>query len=278
MAARGLAPPRRRPRTGRRMSSDVGIAVAVCSLAAVVALLAPPSLRPVAAAAAFVAGATLERYRQGRRERPLRLEDTPGAWARAVRESVGVPYALAAGLATLAALAVLALPSLSGDDAGDEPAAPTTRDLARAGQALPRIEVARRSPRRQFVVGGLSFRVFPVDEPRKQAGTLRRPAGRGRIWLTVGVDIRNLSRRRFVPNALAYRLKDGRGRSYWPDIGGGTGPASLALTGHLGRGGLARMRLSFRVPRGERRLALVFEPGSAARLQVRVPLGRTASR
>jgi hypothetical protein len=221
---------------------------------------------------AFAAGAAVERYRQGRRERPLRLADTPSAWAHAVRHSVGEAHALAAALAVAAALALLLLPSLAGAPMPDRPRGP---GLARTSATLPRVEVVRRDAGRAFTMRGLRLRVFRVREPRPGVAPLRRAARRGRAWLSVGVDVRNLRRRRFVPNALAYRLGDGRGRSYWPDIGGGTGPASLAQTGHLRRGELARTRLSFRVPRGGRRLALVFEPSSASALQVRIPLGRS---
>jgi hypothetical protein len=91
--------------------------------------------------------------------------------------------------------------------------------------------------------------------------------------MPLAIDVRNLSRRRFMPNSIAYRLRDDRGRSYWPDVGGGIGPGSLGRTGRLERGQLANMRLRFRVPRGTRRVALVFEPSSASGLQVRVPLG-----
>jgi hypothetical protein len=229
----------------------------------------------IALIAAFVAGVAVERYRQGRRRAPLRLADTPRAWVDSVRHSVGEVHALAAGLAVAAALTVLLLPSFSSD--------PTGRDRARrvglapAAEKLPELEVARKRAGREFKMRGLTFRVFRLPDSWPGSGALGRPAGRGRAWLSVGVDVRNVGRRRFRPSTVSYRLKDGRGRSYWPEVGGGTGPASLAESGRLERGvGGAAMRLRFRVPRGARRFALVFEPGGASARQVRVPLGGAA--
>jgi hypothetical protein len=275
--ARGLASPGRRWRTAPRISTDAALLLAVCGAALTVVLLTAQRLGAVALTAAFLAGATVERYRQGRRKRPLGLADTPGAWAGAVRESVGLPYSLAAGLGILAALALLMLPPGPGDHGSDEPVTRDARGVARAGQAAPQIQVVHRRAERRFVLRGLSFRVFATGDPPPNILPLR-PAGGGARWVPLGVDIRNLGRRRFAPNALAYRLRDGRERSYWPETGGGTGPASLARTGRLRRGQGARMRLTFRVPHDARRLTLVFEPDAAGPLQVRVPFGRSAPR
>jgi hypothetical protein len=224
----------------------------------------------IALAAAFVAGAAVERHRQAQRAQPLRLADTPAAWAHAVRHQVGGAHALAAALAVGTALALLVLPSLSGAPSGDpDPEAP---DRSRAAETLPRVEVTRERADRDFTIGGLTLRVFRAFESQG-IQALNRPAGRGRKWLHVGVDVRNVGRRRFRPSTIAYRLRDGRGRSYWPDVGGGTGPASLAKSGHLERGAVAATRLRFRVPRRARGFVLVFEPRGASARQVRVPLG-----
>jgi hypothetical protein len=188
-----------------------------------------------------------------------------------VRHQVGGVYALTAGLAVATALALLLLPSLSGSPSDED--RPEGPGISRAATTLPRVEVVRKRAGREFTIGGLTFRVFHVRELTAGIAPLTRPAGRGREWLSVGVDVRNVGRRRFVPSTLAYRLKDGRQRSYWPDVGGGTGPASLAESGGLEQGQLAAMRLRFRVPRDARRFALVFEPGRASARQVRVPLG-----
>jgi hypothetical protein len=268
-ARRRLRPHRPAPQA-RRVSRDAWLALAVCGPALAVAVLAPT---PVAITAALVAGATLERYRQGRRERPLRLADTPAAWADDVRESVGVRPALVAGLAALAALGVLTLPSLAVDGDSDGRSGQETSGPSHAKPTLPRIAYLRRAPHRAFKASGVRFRVFRIGRSVGGVQIQRMPASGHSRWVSVGVDIRNIARRRFRPSDIAYRLKDGRGRSYWPEIGGGTGPSSLGRTGYVGRGEIAQTRLSFRVPRSAHRLSLIFEPGSKGAVQVHVPLG-----
>jgi hypothetical protein len=201
----------------------------------------------------------------------LRLSETPRAWTRGVRESVGLPYALAGAVAAAAAVAVLLLPSLR-TGADHRPAAPSRRDLSIDRRALPRVTVLKRSPGAAFTIKGAGFRVFPLAAPRAPVDPAQRPAGPGMRWLLVGVDCRNLSRARFRPSVIAYRLEDDRGSSHWPDVGGGTGPASLGQTGFLKRGELFRTRLSFRVPTSARRLTLVFEPVPDGSIHVEVAL------
>jgi hypothetical protein len=277
MTARGLFRSRAWPAVGGRVAGDRGLAFAICVPALTAAVLAPEQLRPVALVAAFVAGATVERYRQGRRGRPLRLAETPAAWGDAVRHSIGVAHALAAGLAAAAALGLVLLPSLSRAPSPDRAAAARGHGQAPAVSDLPRIEVVRPGGGRRFSVRGLSFRVFRIRQASAGVGVAQRPAGRGLEWLQLGVDVRNVGRRRFRPNSLAYRVKDERGRAYWPDVGGGTGPATLAKTGFLERGESAQARLGLRVPRSARRLRLVFEPVPNGSLQVEVPLPRESA-
>jgi hypothetical protein len=222
-------------------------------------------------AAGAVAGAAIERYRNARRERPLPLSETPRAWARVVRESIGLSYSLVGGVAAVCAFAVLLLPALSGTGAPDEGAQVSGRVLG-AKLSLPDVQVLRRTLGRAFRVKGVSFRIFTLAPAQAGLG-LHRPAGRGMTWLRIGVDVRNLAHARFRPSAVAYRLKDERGRSYSPDVSGGTGPASLGRNGMLDRGELYRARLSFRVSRSAGRVKLVFEPLPDGSLQVEVPLG-----
>jgi hypothetical protein len=87
--------------------------------------------------------------------------------------------------------------------------------------------------------------------------------------------VQSLARRRFRPNAFAYQLTDERGRSYWPDVCGGTASASLARTAHLKPGQTAHTTLSCRVPRDTRRLTLIFEPIPGKLPQVGVSLRRS---
>ena len=264
----------RRSRLGatarRRPSRDAWLALCCCGPALAAIVLAPG---PVALAAAVVTGVVLERFRQGRRERPLRLADTPAAWAESVRSSMGVRHAVAAGIAAVAALAVLLLPSLAPQPGSDRTSARAGGPATPARTTFPRIEILRRSPRRAFKAGGVSFRVFRV---RPSAGGVQRQPSTGRVWFFVAVEVRNLARRRFRPSSVAYRLKDDRGHAYSPDIGGGTGPASLARTGYLGRGEIAYARLSFRIPRAAGTLSLIFEPDPSRPLQVQVPFRRSS--
>jgi hypothetical protein len=257
--------------TRRRPSRDAWLALCCCGPALAAIVLAPG---PVALAAAVVTGVVLERFRQGHRERPLRLADTPAAWVESVRSSTGVRHAAAAGIAAVAALAVLLLPSLAPRPGSEQTLARTGGPAPPAKTTLPRIEILRRSPRRAFTSAGVSFRVFPM---RPSAGGLQHHPGAGREWMSVGVEVRNLARRRFRPSSVAYRLKDDRGHAYSPDIGGGTGPASLARTGYLARDEIAYARLSFRIPRAAGSLSLIFEPDPSRPLQVQVPLRRSSA-
>ncbi len=101
----------------------------------------------------------------------------------------------------------------------------------------------------------------------------RRPPGPGHKWVTVAVRGRNVSRRRFDPTRLAYRLRDERDTAYIGAFRGGTGPRSLARRGSLARGESAVVQLGYRVPRSARRLTLVFEEHAVSGTQIVVPLG-----
>jgi hypothetical protein len=261
------------PRAKGRRHGEALAAGIVCFLAVAAAVLLPGDWRLLAVALALVAGAMVERYRQGGRERPLTLADTPQAWKRALA-TAGWPYAGAALAATAAGVALLVLPGLR----SQQPEGSARADRASQGAAvtqLPEVRVLRRPPGRAVRVRGASFTVF-LPAAEDWANEIRsRRAGSSGTWLVVGVDGRNLSRTRFNPNALSYRLRDDRGNRFAPVVGGGTGPASLGRTGFLERGETAQARLGFRVPRAARRMTLIFEPVPDGSVQVQVPLGRS---
>lgn len=250
--------------------------VALTCFAALAALtLLPGDLRLLAVPLALVAGTAIERFRQGGRERPLSLADTPQEWKRTLA-AVGSGYALAALAATAAGVTVLALPVLEPEQPGNGASGAQPRAQRGSGPELPKVTVLRHRPDTTIRVRGAHFTVFlpPAAEPWARAVRSRKGGG-GASWVVLGVEGRNLARRRFNPNALSYRLRDARGNLFAPAVGGGTGPASLARTGFLERGEAAQARLGFRVPRPVgRRLTLVFEPVRDGSLQVEVPLWR----
>ena len=254
---------------GRRNAEVTAVALACLAPVAAIALL-PADGRILAVPLAVVAGATAERHRAGRRARPLTLAATPREWRRAVA-AVGWGYALAGVTAAAAAAMLLALPALR--ERPPEPHAAERSAPRGAGSTSGEVELARYALGRTIRLAGASFRVsVPAAAPWVRTIRSRSP-GKHAKWVLVGVEARNRGRRRFNPNALAYRLADARGNRYAPLVGGGTGPASLSTTGFLAAGERAQARLGFRVPRAARRLALVFEPVPDGSLQVRVPLG-----
>jgi hypothetical protein len=245
----------------------------MAALAVVLACLAPVAAvaldrRLLAVPLALLAGATVERYRQGRRERPLTLTATPGECRRALA-ALGWRYAIAATATGAAALALLVLPALRHRQPEPAAAAPSG---AGAVKAFPKVKLARYALRTKIRVDGAVFSVFlPAGQPWARTIRSRSPGKRAQ-WVLLGVDARNIRRRRFNPNALAYRLADARGNRYAPVVGGGTGPDSLRKTGFLRAGESAQARLGFRVPSTARRLALLFEPVADGSLQVEVPV------
>jgi hypothetical protein len=227
--------------------------------------------RTSAVLAAFVIATALERHRQSARRRPLRLVDSPRAWRATLNATVGVPAAI-----VVLALGVAAV-ALERAHFGLERTT-TTTGQGGAGTAegpaarLPRLAVRRYPPSLSFVLAGARFNVHPSPGALWAAQLRQRAAGRGQRWVTIAVETRNLRRRRFDPNTLAYRLRDRRGNVYHANVGGGTGPPSLSTPGLLRPGLSAESRLGFRVPRTIRRVELVFEPSIGGSVQARVPI------
>lgn len=246
------------------------VALALGLLLAGGALLLPGRYRLAIAVAAFVCGVGFERYRQGGRDRPLTLAESPALWWATLRHSIGLPYAFAALAATAAALTVLLLPSLRPDPKSVE----TTRRPVRPTAVLPELPLRIHRLGKRFVISKASFRVLLADGQPWAEHVRAEDPGPGRRWVTLVVESRNLGRPNFDPNRLSYRLGDERGNLYSPDLSGGTGPGSLSTKGRLRRGEAAEARLGFRVPASARALVLVFEPTPSGDQQVRVPLGR----
>jgi hypothetical protein len=248
------------------MTGALRVAIALAALLAAAALILPERLRPLLVPLAFLAGAALERHRQGLPRRPPSLRATPAAWQAAIGRSVGWPAALAATAALLAAGGLLL------HDRDQRPRVGAGRVRAAAPNvATPALAFRDRRLGRTFELHRAAFRVF-VASARWAQAIRRRPPGRGMRWVTVGVRGRNLGRPGFDPTRLAYRLRDDRGAAYIGAFRGGTGPPSLARRGALRRGETALVQLGFRVPRGSRRLTLVFEDRLVDGTQIRVRL------
>ena len=224
----------------------------------------------LAVAAAFLAGAALERHRQAQRPRPPSLRETPRAWWDAVHASVGLRRSVAAGLVLAGAVALLALPSSlelggsgSSDAKSDSPTGPRG--------PLPRVRVLRREVGEAFELAGARFLIHRAERRQWARGLLRRRARRGHRWIALQVEVRNVSHRRLDAHSLSYRLRASNRTPYEPLIAGGTGPRSIAHGG-LRRGELGVARLAFQAPMAARRLALVFEPPRDGARQVVAPI------
>jgi hypothetical protein len=224
----------------------------------------------LALAAAFLAGTAFERYRQGRRQRPLTLGETPRRWATTARDSIGVQATTVAACAVAAALGLLLLPSLSSFGPSEPPSDDVGAEPQIDRSSLPQVKVLPRPAGAWFTVSGARFRVLATENVATTGFQASNP---GLRLVRIDVDGENVRRSRFNPNHLSYRLEDRRGNVYGPEASAGTGPPSLGETGFLRRDEIAHARLAFHVPRSARRLALVFEPGAAGRVQVRVALG-----
>jgi hypothetical protein len=248
------------------VSATARLAVALAALLAAAALLLPDRWRLALVPLAFMAGAILERARHDHPPRPPALRDTPAAWSSAVRNATGWPAAAVASALLLAAGGVLLL---HGNRA---PRQGPGRVQSVRPAPLPSLEVRRERLDREFRARGATFRV------RREASALwareirQRAAGNGNKWITIAVHARNLTRPRFDPTRLTYRLRDRRGTAYVGTFRGGTGPRSLAQTGTLARGQAALVQLGFSVPRDTPRLTLIFEERPIAGTQIRVPL------
>ena len=234
----------------------VAALLAAALLLAVVAAIGPAAIDVAAVCLVFVIGIALGRVL------PQSLPRVAGA--------VGPWRMVAAGGAVAAAAAILLLPGLTGGDDGESRAEQTaTAPGAAPAVAAPR-DVERRAGR-AFVADGVRFRVFVPGGDEWAEAMRRRPLPRGLRWVVVGVKATNLARTRFNGNTLAYRLR-ADGRLIAPRHSGGTGPESLTRTGRLRRGASSLTQLGFEVPRGARRLGLVFEPRAGGSMRVHVAL------
>jgi len=236
----------------------------------VVAALFVDGLRLSALVVSVIVATALERHRQATRPRPLTLAATPRAWRYTIETTIGLRTALLSASLLSAAWLLLAHTPFGSENATVH--APLPAATAVASTRLPTVAIRIYRPGESFNIEGATFRVT-LNSSAPWAAHLRGSgAGRGARWVAVGVDTTNLSRSRFDPNDLDYRLRDRRGAIYYADVHGGTGPASLSTPGLLRPGLTAESQLGFRVPRSAGPFTLVFEPVIGGPIQVRVNL------
>jgi hypothetical protein len=239
-------------------------------IVAVVALLFVDGLRLAALVAAVIGATALERHRQATRPRPLTLAATPRAWRHTIETTIGLRATLLS--ASLLASAWLLLTHVPFGSENTTVHAPAPASTAVGSTRLPDLPIRTYRAGRSFSIEGATFRVI-LNSSAPFAASLRSSvAGRGLRWVAVQVDTTNLSRSRFDPNDLDYRLRDRRGAIYYADVHGGTGPASLSTPGLLRPGLTAESQLGFRVPRSTGTFTLVFEPVIGGPVQVHVDL------
>ena len=239
-------------------------------IVAVVVALLVDGARLSTVVVAVIAATALERHRQATRPRPLTLAETPGAWRHTIETTMGLRAALlCASLLAAASLLLTHAPFGSDDTTVHAPPPASTASGPTRLHALP-IRTYRAG--QSFSIEGAAFRVI-FNRSSPFAASLRSGVvGRGLRWVAVQVDTTNLSRRRFDPNDLDYRLRDRSGASFYADVRGGTGPPSLSTPGLLRPGLTAESQLGFRVPRSAGTFTLVFEPVIGGPVQVRVHL------
>ena len=243
-----------------------------CLSVAGVALLFMDGLRLAALVVAVIGATALERHRQATRPRPLTLAATPMAWRYTIETTIGLRATLLSASLLVAAWLLLTHTPFGSESTTVR--APPSVSTAVGSTRLPALPIRTYQPGKSFSIEGASFRVI-LNSAAPFASSLRSGvAGRGLRWVAVQVDTTNLSRRRFDPNDLDYRLRDRRGAVYYADVHGGTGPASLSTPGLLHPGLTAESQLGFRVPRSAGPLTLVFEPVIGGPVQVHVDLSR----
>jgi hypothetical protein len=236
----------------------------------VVAVLFVDGSRLSALVVAVIASTALERHRQATRPRPLTLAATPRAWRHTIETTIGLRAALLS--ASLLGAAWLLLTHAPLGSEGVTVHAPLSASTAVASTRLPVLPIRTYRPGQSFSIEGATFRVTLNSSAPWAAHLRSSAAGRGVRCVTIEVDTTNLSRSRFDPNDLDYRLRDRRGAIYYADVHGGTGPASLSTPGLLRPGLTAESQLGFRVPRNAGSLTLVFEPVIGGPIQVHVDL------
>jgi hypothetical protein len=237
---------------------------------AVVVVLLVDGLRLPALVVAVIAATALERHRQARRPRPLTLAATPRAWRHTVETTIGLRATLLSAGLLAAAWVLITHPPFGSDSTTVR--APSPVSAAAFSTRPPALPIRTYRAGQSFRIEGASFRVIFNSSTRFAANLRNSIAGRGVRWVAVEVDTTNLSRHGFDPNDLDYRLRDRSGAIYYPDVHGGTGPASLSTPGLLRPGLTAESQLGFQVPRSAGTFTLVFEPVIGGPVQVHVDL------
>jgi hypothetical protein len=121
-----------------------------------------------------------------------------------------------------------------------------------------------------FTVDGAVFSVARTNTA-SWASSLRRRAPRaGRVWLTMALQTRNVSRPNYRPRGLGYRLRTAAGIAVGPETARAAGDLA-GVGGRLPIGKRSSIHLGFQVPVGERGLTLEYESSPRGQ-RVRVPL------
>jgi hypothetical protein len=245
------------------------IALLITAAVMTLALLLPTDLWFLSVAAAFLAGGVLERYRQARSPLPPTVVETPREWWWMLSERIGLVWGAGALLLIAAALFVLMVSFGRSHQAQTVPAPSPLQAGPR-----PQIKLRDESLGKPFTVAGATFRVISSAGSRWAKPLERRIPTGGRVWFALAVEVTNVSRSRFNPALLSYRLRGPGGKLYLPDRGGVVGPSSLGTRQGLTVGTHAEEQLAFLVPADEPALALAFEPVLNGGMQVRVKLPR----
>lgn len=197
--------------------------------------------------------------------KPARAPRTPGGGPlAALRRELLIPVWLTALGALALVAAAVACVVLAGQDDSPAPAAATP--AAGLEASAPRL----RTLRDPFELDGVRWAVFSApSQPWTRFQNQVLP-GPGRRWVLISVRVRNLSRARFVPNGLGYRLADDSGTEFTPDPGHSTDGAAGPV---IPQNGLGQVQLAFKVPAAATGLTLRYAtrvPGGTA---VGVPIG-----
>ncbi|UTI64655.1 hypothetical protein NBH00_00245 [Paraconexibacter antarcticus] len=182
----------------------------------------------------------------------------------ALRRELLIPVWLTALGALALVAAAVACVVLAGQNDGPAPVA--AAPAAGLQASAPRL----RTLRDPFELDGVRWAVFAAPSQPWTRFQKRVLPGPGRRWVLISVRVRNLSRARFVPNGLGYRLSDDSGTEFTPDPGHSTDAAAGPV---IPQNGLGQVQLAFKVPAAATGLTLRFTTRAPGGTAVGVPVG-----
>jgi hypothetical protein len=121
-----------------------------------------------------------------------------------------------------------------------------------------------------FTIDGAVFSVARTRTASWASAIRRRTLRPRRVWLTLAMQTRNVSRPDYQPRGLGYRLRTAAGIVLGPETARAAGGAA-EVGGRLPVGKRASIHLGFQVPVGERGLTLEYDSSPRGQ-RVRVPL------